>query len=70
MQLPWSRVNAILIHDNQKLLETLNQQSRETFSKNRRAVIRKTAAVWLLPPLALYALGWSVKWVWRGFRAR
>src|SRR5687767_10366604 len=35
--------------------------------EKRRTLFVRSTAVWLLPSLALYALGWSIAWVRRGF---
>jgi hypothetical protein len=36
----------------------------------RNLTTARFAIVWLLPPLVLYAFGWSVGWVRRGFARR
>jgi hypothetical protein len=35
---------------------------------NRNKAIRSALMLWLLPPAALYAIGFSVRWVYRGFK--
>lgn len=36
---------------------------------NRIGAIRFALILWLLPPAALYAFGYGVRWVYRGFKA-
>jgi hypothetical protein len=35
----------------------------------RRTFVLWTAAAWFLPCLVVYAFGWAVAWVHRGFKA-
>ena len=55
--------------EHRKLLQRINQERREDFSAQRRGAIQFAIAALLLPPLAIYALGWALVWVYRGFRA-
>jgi len=43
---------------------------REQLWRNRAAAIRGFGAIWAIPLVALYAAGWSVAWVRRGFSNR
>ena len=57
-----------LFDEHQKKLQETNRQRLEEFRARRLAALRIATAVWLLPPAALYALGWSAGWVRRGFQ--
>jgi len=46
------------------------QQESQRVAKRRAQWVKwakAATALWLLPPLALYALGWMTRWVYRGF---
>ena len=40
----------------------------EVNTANRKAALVRGAALWLVPPIALYVLGWAIAWIYRGFR--
>ena len=40
----------------------------EELSARRDSTLRLAAALWLLPPLMVYAFGWALVWVYHGFR--
>lgn len=40
----------------------------EKASQRKRSLLLRTTFLWLIPCVGLYALGWSVAWVVRGFR--
>ena len=52
--------------DEQRAIGIVRQAMEQAHQGERR----RLAASWLLPPLALYALGWAIAWVYRGFTRR
>jgi hypothetical protein len=34
----------------------------------RRDHYKRMALIWLIPGVMLYAFGWSIRWIWRGFK--
>jgi hypothetical protein len=40
---------------------------REALRERRMVHYQRMAFFWLIPGVAVYALGWSVGWIWRGF---
>jgi hypothetical protein len=41
---------------------------RDELKDIRRTFFQQMAMLWLIPAIGVYGLGWSVGWVWRGFR--
>ncbi|MEO8682488.1 MAG: hypothetical protein ABI665_25800, partial [Vicinamibacterales bacterium] len=50
------------IPDPPEITQALNRTSRNS-------AIRFALMLWLLPPVAIYALGFGIGWVYRGFRS-
>jgi len=46
------------------------QVVEEDTRSQRRSAVGIALAVWLLPSLTLYAFGWIVGWVYRGFKPK
>jgi hypothetical protein len=40
---------------------------RQILTRNRAVFVGEAFALWMIPVIALYALGWGTWWVWRGF---
>jgi hypothetical protein len=51
----------------ERILRECRAVLRQLLSDGRRSIIEQTSARALVPPIAIYLLGWSVAWVRRGF---
>jgi len=50
-----------------ELHENNEAKLRQSNYSRQMAKARSTAALWLVPPALIYALGWAVGWIRRGF---
>jgi hypothetical protein len=63
---PWDGLDAKLEDADRRIQQEHEEQVRD-LSKNQRRAIGIALAVWMVPALALLALGHAVAWVRRGF---
>ena len=52
-----------------ELREKNDRELRNVYVGQRASVLKLTTAVWLGPLLALYAGGWAIAWIRRGFKS-
>lgn len=51
-------------------LTTLSERRRETTRQRRKDLLTGAALAWSAPMISLYAFGWAIAWVRRGFREK